>query len=74
MARTPKEAAKTADPKGDDTGSVRRWIEVVDPLSHDGDTYQPGDAVLLTRTQFDQLARAGVVGGVWDHGEAVQPD
>lgn len=49
---------------------VRHWIEVIDPLNHDGDDYAPGDAILLTSAQFDALVKAGVVGGAWADGEA----
>ncbi|MDT9702113.1 hypothetical protein, partial [Streptomyces sp. P17] len=57
-------------PARTDPQEVRHWIEVIDRLSHDGDHYAPGDAILLTSAQFDVLVKAGAVGGDWADGEA----
>lgn len=67
------EPATNVDPDaagGQGPQEVRHWIEVIDRLSHDGDHYAPGDAILLTSAQFDVLVKAGAVGGDWADGEA----
>lgn len=54
MAKTPKA----------DAGAKQKF-DVMSPLHHDGDAYEIGETVELTRAQFELLKASGVVKGAW---------
>lgn len=48
----------------------RRWFGVTSAIDHDGSRYGAGDQIALTPSEFDPLAKAGVlVERDWDQGD-----
>lgn len=75
MAKTPASNPATAatDPKAETSSAEERAkakaetreFKVKRDILHDGEPYEDGDGILLTKTQHAQLLAVGAIEGEW---------